>query len=147
AQCLFLGKGLNWSFFGRRGLRSKELFVGNSGGALEAAAKFAESLRAGGLSAIFVNSFELSRQFGRTAVVAGTENKIEKFFESGSVSRSAAKNRFEEANRFLCKTVAGKQIDVRKRLSNEFLRFFVDWLVHEGRDGRAARGVCLCISE
>src|SRR5205814_7598532 len=107
-------------------------------GALKAAAKFAEAVRAGGVAALRMNAFELGSEFGCAAVIAGAENEIQQFFACRCVLRGAAKNGLEQADGFLSKTVAGKEVDVGERLRNEFLRVVVDRLFHESGNGCAA---------
>src|SRR5262249_20580103 len=120
------------------GLRGHEFFVGNSRGALEAAAKFAETLGAGRFAPFLVNLFELRSKFCGAAIVSRAKNEIEKFFEGRRMARSATENCFKQADRFLRQAVAGKEIDVGKRLRDEFLRFFVDGIFHERRNGSSA---------
>src|SRR6266566_1952877 len=73
-----------------------------------------------------MNLFELRSQFGGAAVVAGAENKIEKFFEGGGMTRGAAQNGLEQSDGLLRETVAGKQVYVGERLRDECLRLLVE---------------------
>src|SRR5262249_55266551 len=115
------------------GLRLHAFFGGNSRGALEAATKFAETLGTARFAPLFVNLLKLSGEFGRAAVISRAKNEIEKLFKGRRVARSTAENCFEQADCFLGQTVAGKKIDVRKRLRNEFLCFSVNVCFHERR--------------
>src|SRR5438034_4444522 len=72
-----------------------------------------------------MNLFELRSQFGGAAVVAGAENKIEKFFEGGGMTRGAAQNGLEQSDGLLRETVAGKHVYVGERLCDESLRLLV----------------------
>ena len=76
--------------------------------------------------------FELSSELGGSAIVAGAENKIEKFFEGWSVTRSAAQNGFEQADGFLRQTVTGEKVDIRQGLSDELLGVFVELRFGDG---------------
>src|SRR6266480_1173189 len=87
-----------------------------------------------------MNLFELRSQFGGAAVVAGAENKIEKFFEGGGMTRGAAQNGLEQSDGLLRETVAGKQVYVGERLCDESLRLLVQLRI-EWR-GRSLRPVC-----
>ena len=51
---------------------------------------------------------ELGSELGGTAVVSRAEDKVKKLFESGSVARGTAQNRFEKADGFLGQAVAGE---------------------------------------
>ena len=103
-----------------------EIFVGETRGALEAAAKFAETLGSAGVALLVMNLFELRGKFGGAPIVAGTEDEIEKFFQRRGVTRRAAQNRFEQADGFLRQAVAGEEVYVGKRLSDELLRVVVE---------------------
>src|SRR5260370_17166971 len=62
--------------------------------------------------------------------MAGAENKVQKFLKGRRMARSTGQNRLEQPDGFLRQTVARKQIHVGKRLSDEFLRFFVQLVVN-----------------
>ena len=82
--------------------------VGKTGGALESAPELAEALGTAQVGAFDVDLLELGSEFGSAAVVARAEDKVEKLFECGGVSRCAAQNSFEKADSFLSETVAGE---------------------------------------
>src|SRR5207249_9096630 len=87
-----------------------------------------------------MNLFELRSQFGGAAVVAGAENKIEKFFEGGGMTRGAAQNGLEQSDGLLRETVAGKQVYVGERLCDESLRLLVQLRIEwRGRSRRPDR--------
>src|SRR6266576_3654670 len=129
---------LNFCF--RRGCGTSQFLVRKSGGALEAAAQFRKALGAALVAGLGMNLFELRSQFGGAAVVAGAENKIEKFFEGGGMTRGAAQNGLEQSDGLLRETVAGKQVYVGERLCDESLRLLVQLRI-EWR-GRSLRPVC-----
>jgi hypothetical protein len=99
--------------------------VGEAGSALEPAAKFAETLGTPKVRTVDMDLFELGSEFGGAAIVTSAQNEIEKLFESRRMARRAAQNGFEKADGFLGQAVAGKEIDVREGLGDEFLGFFV----------------------
>src|SRR5690348_2410633 len=136
------GNFLHGNFRNRRGggfrldrrREGGQIRIAQTGGALESAAKLAETLGATLVGTIDVNLFELGGELGGTAIIAGPEDKIEKLFKSRSVPRSAAQNGFEEADGFLGKAIAGEKIDVRKGLGDEFLGLIVKGRLGGNRD-------------
>src|SRR5215470_17696950 len=77
-----------------------------------------------------MSSFQLCGKFRGAPVIARPEYKIEKLFEGWRMAWRAAQDRFEQANRFLRQTVAGKQIHIGERLRDEFLCFCIERFVH-----------------
>ncbi len=69
--------------------------------------------------------FQLRSEFGGAPVVTCAEDKVEQFFECRRVARRAAQNGLKQTNGFLCKAVAGEQVDVGERLRDELLCLFV----------------------
>ena len=59
-----------------------------------------------------MNVLKMGSQLRGPAIVSGTENEIQQFFQGRCVRGSAAQYGFEQANRFLRQAVAGKQVDV-----------------------------------
>src|SRR5215472_4277613 len=120
---LFGGSGLRgWL---RRGCGTRQVLVRESGGTLEAATQFRKALGAALVPCLGMNLLELRGQFGSAAIVAGAENKIEKFFKRRGMTRGAAQNRLEQSDSLLCETIAGKQVHVGERLRDEFLRLLI----------------------
>jgi hypothetical protein len=78
---------------------------------------------------------ELGSQLGGAAIVACAEDKIEKLFKRGSVTRSAAQDSFEKTDGFLSQAVAGEEVDVRQGLGDELLRLFVELRLGRRRNG------------
>jgi hypothetical protein len=111
-----------------------QIRIAKTGGALESAAKLAETLGATLVGTIDMDLFELGGKLGRTAIIAGPEDKIEKLFKSRSVSGSTAQNGFEKTDGFLGKTIAGEKIDVREGLGDEFLGLIVKRRLGGNRD-------------
>src|ERR1700675_245013 len=103
-----------------------QLGVGKTGGALESAAKLAEALGAAQVGTVDVDLLKLGSKLSGAAVVAGTEDKVEKFLKGWRVARSAAQNGFEKADSFLRETVAGEKVDVGEGLGDELLGLLVE---------------------
>jgi hypothetical protein len=128
--------GRRWRFrLNRRGAGC-QFRVGETGGALESAAKLAEALGTTQVGALDMDLLELGSQFGGAAIVSRAEYKVEKLFESGSVARRAAQDSFEKSDSFLGEAVAGKKIDVCEGLSDELLGLFVKLRLGRSRGDR-----------
>ncbi len=59
-----------------------------------------------------MNVLKLGSQFRGPAIVSGTENEIQQFFQCRRVRGSATQYGFEQANGFLRQAIAGEQVDV-----------------------------------
>ena len=113
-----------------------------SGGALEAAAKFGKSLRARAVVALHRNLLEKRGELRGAAVIARTDGKIEQALEDRGVARRALQDGFQEIDRFLRQAIAGKQIDIGQSLRDVSLSFFFERrLGRHGAAGLAASSV------
>jgi hypothetical protein len=138
SESFLLDGNLGIRVFLRGRASSQKICVGKARGTLKAAAQFTKALSTGRVTAFRMNALKFGGKFGGAAVVAGAENEIQQFFKRRSMARGAAKNRFEKADGFLRQSVAGEEIDIRKRLRNKLLRFVVQRIFHERGNGSAA---------